>query len=579
MTIAVRRATVALLAIVLAGVVAVPDGRLVERPTQSAASGPSPSLPDSPRMSVRTLGATDAGEVINFSLVLRMPGQAELDRYLAAVHDPNAPEYRRFLDAATIGERFGLADDELSRIRAWLASVGLEETVSFPQRTAIGVRGAASTVAELFGVSFVDRLDPLSDQVFHSPVGEPAVPSEIADVVDAVADLSNRPPASAYRRPGVLYQVPGGGMAPEDIAAAYNVGPVWDDGYLGEGQTVAVVSFDSYEEDDIDEFDEEFDINGPDVETIEVDGGIPGPGSFGALEVTLDISIVRAVAPEAQILNFEAQYETSQANVIDAIVADGRATIVTDSWGTCYADGYVSEGDIERGLDALETAALAGISVLVASGDWGAYDCWHFDPDDHRLTIDYPSGTAWTLSVGGTFLSVREDGTYLSEAGWEDYLSVGGTGGGLNPVEERPDWQHGPGVDNEFSNGMRQSPDVAAAADVDTGYQVYFTDPDTGDEGIVTVGGTSASSPFWAGVLALIAQRAEDEDVGQLGFVNPMLYDLAAEHEPNTIFHDVVEGGNLYHNATPGWDYATGLGSPDVALLADAVIEYLEERR
>ena len=525
------------------------------------------------------IGPTDPAEPIDFSLVLRLPGADDLDRYLAALHDPAAPQYRRFLDAAAFGERFGLRDGDLRRVRQWLSRAGLVETVAHPQRTAIEVRGTIGRVSEIFGVTFVDRLDPLSGQVYHSPVGEAGVPAEIADVVDAIADLSNRPPTSSLRRPRVLYQVPAGGMGPEDIARAYNIGPLWEAGIRGEGQTVAIVSFDSYTESDIDAYDELFGIDGPPVETVEVDGGLPGPGSFGALEVTLDISVVRAVAPEAQILNFEGDYETSQANIIDAIVADGRATVVTDSWGTCYESEYVSRGDRSRGLDSLRAAAAAGISVLVASGDWGAYDCWHFDPDDHRLSIDYPSGTAWTLSVGGTYLSVREDGTYLSEAGWEDYLSVGGTGGGLNPFEERPDWQRGPGVDNEFSNGQRQSPDVAAAADLDTGYQVYFSDPETDEAGIVTVGGTSASSPFWAGVLALMAQRADEEGVGELGFVNPMLYDLAAEHPPNTIFHDVTEGGNLYHNATQGWDYATGLGSPDAALLADAVVEYLRESR
>lgn len=537
--------------------------------------GPVPAERATPGGTARTFRPSDPAEVVDFSLVLRMPGAREMDRYLAALHDPAAPEYRQFLDAAAIGERFGLSDPELDRVRTWLTRAGLQETTSYPQRTAIGVRGTIGQVGDLFGVSFVDRTDPLSGQTFHSPVGEAAVPAEIADVVDAVADLSDRRPASAHRRPGVLYQVRGGGMAPEDVAAAYNIGPLWERGIRGAGQTVAVVSFDTYTESDIEVFDDEFGIEGPEVETVEVDGGVRGGPGDGALEVTLDISIVRAVAPEAQILNFEAPNEITQANVIDAIVADGRATIVTDSWGICYESEYLGRADRQRGLDALQAAALAGITILVASGDWGAYDCWTFDPDDHRLSIDYPSGTAWTLSVGGTYLSVREDGTYLSEAGWEDYLSIGGTGGGNNPFEERPDWQHGPGVDNEFSNGMRQSPDVAAAADPDTGFQVYFTDLEYDEEGLYTVGGTSASSPFWAGVLALIGQRAEEDDAGELGFVNPMLYDLAAEYPPNTIFHDVTEGGNLYHNATPGWDYATGLGSPDVALLAEAVVDYL----
>ncbi|MDQ3880494.1 MAG: S53 family peptidase [Chloroflexota bacterium] len=525
------------------------------------------------------IGATDPGELIDFSLVLRLPGRADLEQYLDALHDPSAAEYRHFLAPEEFGARFGVADDALARVREWIASVGLTESEAFPQRTSIVLRGTIGAVSSLFHVRFSDFVDAQSGRVFHAPDRDPVVPAEIADSVEGVAGLTNRPPASARPLPGTTFAVPEGGLGPENLAAAYHITPLYDRGIHGEGQTVAVVSFDTYLDSDIAAFDEEYGIEGPPVERVDVQGGVPDSPGQAAGEVTLDLTVVRAVAPQAQILNYEAPYEVSQASIINAIVADRRADIVTDSYGVCYAPEYVSEDDRRDGLQALESAVSAGVSVLVASGDWGAYDCWTFDPSDHRLSVDWPSSTPFTVAVGGTYLSVREDGTYLSEAGWEDYLEVGGTGGGLNPLDARPDWQHGPGVDNEFSDGMRQSPDVAATADTDTGYTVYFTDPFSGESGFSQFGGTSASSPFWAGSLALIRQLAEREGVGPLGFVNPMLYDIAESEPASTVFHDVTRGGNLFHNATPGWDYATGLGSPDVALLGRAVVEYLTARR
>ncbi|MFN2483675.1 MAG: protease pro-enzyme activation domain-containing protein [Candidatus Limnocylindria bacterium] len=526
-----------------------------------------------------SIGATNAAERIDFSLVLNLPGRADLERYLDALDDPAAPEYRQFLSPAAFGARFGLTDAELARVRAWLTRVGITETASYPQRTAIAVRSTIGAVSTVFGIRFRDYVDRPSGQTFHAPVGDSVVPPEIADLVDGVAGLTNRPPTVSHPLGRRTFAVPEGGLGPTDLAAAYDIQPLYDLGLHGEDQTVAIVSFDTYLDSDMAAFDEEFAIDGPPVERVDVQGGVPDFPGQAAGEVTLDITVVRAVAPQAQILNYEAPYEVSQSSIINAIVADGRADIVTDSYGVCYAPGYVSDDDRRDGLQALEAAVSAGISVLVASGDWGAYDCWTFDPSDHRLSVDWPSSTQYTLAVGGTYLSVREDGTYLSEAGWEDYLEVGGTGGGLNPLEPRPDWQHGPGVDNEHSNGMRQSPDVAAAADTDSGYTVYFTDPFSGESGFSQFGGTSASSPFWAGSLALIQQLAERDGVRPLGFVNPMLYDLAESEPPNTIFHDVTRGGNLFHNATPGWDYATGLGSPDVALLGRAVVDYLAAPR
>jgi kumamolisin len=351
--------------------------------------------------------------------------------------------------------------------------------------------------------------------------------------------------------------------------------PIYESGILGDGQTIAIISFDTYAPSDIDTFDKEFGIDGPPVKKVAVGQPLTKPGS-GTVEVALDLEVVRGVAPHAQILNFEGKNGTiDQADIIDAIVQDGRADIVSDSWGRCDVDEAFSPGSRERGVRSLQAAAAAGVSVFVASGDHGAFDCWSHDPSDHRLSVDYPSASPYTIAVGGTQLNVRMDGSYYYEDGWQDYLSVGGSGGGNNPIEARPDWQVGPGVDNEFSNGKRQSPDVAASASIDSPYLIFVTDPDAGAADWQHIGGTSAAAPFWAASMLLIRQIADQLGVGRLGYVNPMLYALANGPQRSAILHDIVRGGNLQHPATPGWDYATGLGSPDVTALAGAIVEYL----
>jgi kumamolisin len=173
-------------------------------------------------------------------------------------------------------------------------------------------------------------------------------------------------------------------------------------------------------------------------------------------------------------------------------------------------------------------------------------------------------------------LSVRTDGAYFAEAGWEEFLSTRASGGGINPSESRPAWQRGPGVDHASSNGRRQVPDVAAAAGDDSPYQIYYT-PGDGTAPWTTASGTSAAAPFWAGVALLLREVAQHEGVGRLGYLNPMLYDLAAGDRTRAVFHDVTVGGNLLHQATPGWDDATGLGSPDVTALARAIVAWLRD--
>jgi kumamolisin len=213
------------------------------------------------------------------------------------------------------------------------------------------------------------------------------------------------------------------------------------------------------------------------------------------------------------------------------------------------------------------------VNVFVSSGDNGAYTCSSFDLNDWRPTATEPSDYPYVVSVGGTFLERGPDGQYLDEAAWEWPLTNSATGGGLNPLDARPSWQTGPGVDNKFSNGKRQFPDVAAPADPASGWYIVI-----GGQGS-SAGGTSASSPFWAGLTALYEQMATQAGLDGLGFLTPTLYAVAAASRPNTVFHDIVRGGNLFYETTPGWDYATGLGTPIASKLGDAIVAYLRSNQ
>jgi kumamolisin len=160
---------------------------------------------------------------------------------------------------------------------------------------------------------------------------------------------------------------------------------------------------------------------------------------------------------------------------------------------------------------------------------------------------------------------VAADGSYFSEAGWEDPLSDGGGGGGVNVHDAAPSWQRAAGI----GGGRRGVPDVAAAASPGSGWLVR----DGGEWS--AVGGTSAASPFWAASMLLAEQYAARHGVTRRCFLAPLLYRLAASRQAFPPFHDVTAGGNRYYDAKAGWDYATGLGSPDVYNLARDLTAYL----
>jgi kumamolisin len=535
----------------------------------------------SPRASAPPVlvGPVPGSEPVTFALTLRMADDATIDAYLAGLSDPGSPNYRQFLSASEFGAKFGQPLARIGQLTEWAAAQGFDVLGGFEQRTAIRLQSSAARLSDVLGVQLAKYRDDATGTEFHVPTSAEHLPAAISDAVVGLSGLDTRPAHSSARElvSGPHGAVPVDGLGPVDLAKAYDIVPLYEAGLLGDGQTVAVVSFDTFTQADIDTYDQEFGIDGPAVEKVAVGSPITKPGD-GTVEVALDIEVLRAIAPHAQILNFEHVQGGSgdMADILDAIVQDGRADIVSNSWGVCDTVGAFSKGTRERGLRTLQAMAAAGISMFTASGDHGAFDCWASDPSDHRLSVDFPSANPNNVAVGGTQLSVRTDGTYLSEAGWEDYLTTGGGGGGNNPTEPRPSWQVGLGVDNEFSNGKRQSPDVSASAAVDSPYQIFYSRP--GAEGRWShVYGTSAAAPFWAGSMLLIRQLADQQGVGRLGFVTPMLYAIFNSDQRAAVFHDVTRGGNLQHAAGPGWDYATGLGSPDVTALAGAIVSYLRD--
>jgi kumamolisin len=518
------------------------------------------------------LGPTAPETSIAFSLALRIPGKRRLDAELRTGR-PLAS-----IGARGFGERYGLSRHALRRLDVRLRKSGVSITRSYAQRTALEALGSVGDVGRLFGVGFGDYVDAQGRR-FRAPTGPPVVPAELRHAVAGVADLSTRPVA-------ITSAVPAAGFKPLDLAKAYGVAPLWRRGIRGRGQTIAVVSFAALRPADIAAFDRATGLRAGRIERIKLLGGSSDVSSEIALEAALDVETVRGIAPAAKILHYELPYEGTLDSftrgvgvAIDAIVEDGRADVVSISYGICDAattrDGkiFLPRADRLRAQAAFAAAARVGISVFVATQDQGAYTCQRFDLEDHRLSTSWPGGDPNVVSVGGTRLSVRGDGAYESETGWEDVLSTFGGGGGVNPQDPRPAWQRAPGVRNRYSNGRRQLPDVAAAADFDSGVFVVFQGRET------VVGGTSAATPFWAGAAALISQAAEREGNGPVGYINPLLYAVARTSARDRAFHDVTGGGNRFYAATPGWDYATGLGSPDVEGLASAVVEVLASRR
>ncbi len=423
----------------------------------------------------RTLGVTPPEQRVEFDVVLRYRQHA-LDAFLAHVNNPRSSDYHRYASPDEIGRRFGISDEGVARVGAWIGASGLDVVETFPQRTTIRVAGPAARVDTMLQVTLVDRIDPASGQRYHRPRGIPRVPPALGDVVEGVAGLDTRP---VLRPLGPVEPRGSGGgcttsdacLTPDKLARSFDITTLHDRGITGDGQYVAIVMDGPVSNADLEQFQSTGGLDGvPPIERITVGSGPSARESgepIARQEATMDVEAVQSVAPHANVLYFFASLGAF-GDAVNAVVRDGRAKIITFSAGGCDDGSTVNIPD-ER---ALQAANAAGINVFASSGDHGAFNCLAFDPNDFRPTASEPSDSPLVISVGATFLERKADGSYIDEAAWSEPLDNWGTGGALNPSSPRPRWQVGPGVVNRYSNGKRQEPDVSAPGDPESGWLI-----------------------------------------------------------------------------------------------------------
>jgi subtilase family serine protease len=371
----------------------------------------------------------------------------------------------------------------------------------------------------------------------------------------------------------------------------------------------------------------------PTFNILEVQGS-PSPtppppnNSFGQenhnlwdLEVSLDVEWAHATAPLANILlvtvptaeTLGVQGFQQMMNAEQYVIDNHLADVITQSFGA-------GEGSFHNGLAALTNlrhafidAQANHVTVFASSGDGGTTNIYK-EPVKNPAVIPYPS-VIWPASdplvtaVGGTYLctnatdglsvdtmsppsncQAKANPTSQREVGWID------GGGGYSILFPRPAFQNTLPAGSTFvgssagapgpNANMRGIPDIAYQASSRTGMLVYMTEAATTasptgcggaspcSTGWYVVGGTSSSSPQWAGLIAIADQMAGHD----LGYINPALYNIANNPVQYAAdFHDITVGNNTIppipgYSASKGWDAVTGLGTPNVANLIPDLI-------
>jgi uncharacterized protein (TIGR03437 family) len=517
---------------------------------------------------------------------------AALDRLLEAQQDPASPEYRKWLTPEQYADRFGLTANDIGRVIEWLRLQGFTMESAARGRDWIAFSGTSAQVEAAFHAG-VHRYEVDGENHF-AVVSDPMVPAALEALVGFLVGLDDfQPKPSNSLRPAATLPTGLINLTPADLQTIYDIHRLHDTGIDGTGQKIVVVGQTAVDLSDVQAFRKMFKLSDANIQVVQT-GPDPGKRPGFLPEADLDLEYSGAMAPNSTLVYV---YSSNLDMAIFHAIDQNLAPVLSDSFGACEA--LVPSALPATYETEAKKANSMGITWVVATGDTGAANCDRGTMATQGLAVSFPSNLPEVTAVGGTefnegvgaanFWADSNDAaggsaqSYIPEIAWNDtpytaFMSSGG--GGNSKVFPKPSWQKGPGVPN---NNARNLPDVAL--DAGNGHDPYAII--SGGQ-VFLGGGTSASAPVFAGIVALLdqylAQNPKAAAVNQsnpvsfqgAGNINPILYGLAQSMP--AVFHDILTGSNvvpceaespdcvngqLGYNAGPGYDLATGLGSVD----------------
>jgi subtilase family serine protease len=577
-----------------------------------------------------TKRATDIGavksdmqlETMALDISLSPEQQNDLDSLMAAQQDPNSPQYHKWLTQAEFGARFGLTDADLNKVTSWLASQGFTVKAVAPSRNSITFSGKVWQAESAFHTQIHQY--QFDREVAFANTTEVRLPSGLATVVSNVRGLSSfRVKSASIVGPKPDFTSHSSGshfLSPGDWATIYNVNAIYTAGYTGTGMHVGIAGQTWIPQSDIDSFRSAAGLSATKLNMVCISStnctGTAGESLNDIPEADLDVEWSGGIAKNATVDFIYASGSDASLGVFDAAIYAVTTYQVNGAvipvLSISYAACETSVGDSYMGAVAtyLQQASTQGQTILNSAGDSGAAAC-DYDATNSTLgaAVNWPASSPNVTAVGGTTFS--GDGSdsgadaywsysssadiissalqYIPETSWND-TSGGSTfasgGGGVSEYYAMPNWQWAPS--NFTGANMRFVPDVAFSASADHDGYLVCTSAScasgfrTSDGYLTPYGGTSASSPSFAGMVTLLAQK-----FGSLGNINPKLYALASN--PATyasVFHDITTGTNeqpcttgtgcvngfVGYAATTGYDLVTGLGSINGGALYAALV-------
>ena len=555
------------------------------------------------------LGRADGSKVIHGLSLSFKPSpaqQASLDKLLAQQQDRSSPNYHRWLTPAQFADRFGMNQNDISKVVSWLQSQGFTVTRIANSRNQVFFEGTVAQVEIAFHTQIHNYV---VDGVMHyANASEPSVPAALEGTALAIQHLNSFSPKPRARvrsvpaeeaSPHFTSHISGSHfLSPGDFATIYDVQDLYTAHIDGAGQKIAVVGQSAINLNDVAHFRSAAGLSAT-APTIQLE---PGTGTSTICsgdegESDLDVEWSGGVAQNATII-FEYTglvpgdtCANRSFNVFDAlqyVIDNNTAPVISISYGNCEANLGSTNASTFQGW--AQQANTQGQTIFSASGDSGAADCdFQVASATQGFAVDLPGAIPEVTDAGGTEFNGDTAGAvtgtapntnagattywagttnsvdpissaliYIPEMGWNDSalaIAAGGdisaSGGGASTFFTKPSWQSGQGVPGD---GQRDVPDISVSASPDhDGYLFCSEDGATvpscstgfrdSNSNLTVVGGTSAAAPTLAAVVALINQSLGNTPPAGLGNINPTLYRIA--QNSGAAFNDVTTGNNM----------------------------------
>ena len=488
------------------------------------------------------LSDADKASTLEFMISLKMRNFAALQAQIAKGEIVSPAEMT--------AKYYPLAAD-YKIVSDWLTSQGFTITSTDPNRLGIFASGRVDKIQQALQVSFAKVA--ANGTTYISAATAPSLPASVAAPVIGVNGLQPHLQKHVHSRFALAQKQPLASNAPpffpSEILKAYNADAL---NVTGAGQQIGIVIDTPPKTTDLTQF---WNLTGvsqslSNISFIQV---IAGPNPTPSGEESLDTEWSSSIAPGAKVRVYVTRTlaDLSLDKAYQQIIADFPNTPGLNQISLSFGANERSTSGSQMNTDAQYFASMAGsgITVFASTGDNGSKPSGV--PD-----ISSPSNDPSVTGVGGTSLFLSESsGSVVSESVWS------GSGGGVSRFFSRPAFQTGPGVP---AGAFRLNPDISSAADPNTGSLVVLNGHQQ------QIGGTSWSSPTWAGFCALINEARAKASLPSAGLLGPKIYPLIGTPS----FRDITMGSNGTNgmfNATPGFDLCTGIGVPHIANLINAL--------